>query len=64
VDGIMLRKDRDVGRRGGFREIVWVQFGMMRKWSEALRYQEMWHCCIHKELCWWCVRSQDNIQMV
>jgi len=44
--------------------MVVVQFGMIRKWSEVLRCQTMWRGCIDKMICWWCVRSWDEIRMV
>ena len=45
----MLRKDTDVGRWGGCGEIVAIQFGMIRKWSEVLRRRMMWHGCTDNE---------------
>jgi len=44
--------------------MVAVQFGMIRKWSELLRYRMMWHGCVAKQLCWWFVRSSDKILIV
>ena len=60
----MLWRGGDFGRHRGCGEIVWVQFGMIRKGSEVLLRWEMWHGCIDKESCWWCVRSWDKIGMV
>jgi len=37
---------------------------MTRKWSEVLQRRTMWCNCTDKELCWWCVRLWDEIQMV
>jgi len=37
---------------------------MMRKWSEVLRRRAMWRGCIHKELCWWYVRSWNEIRII
>jgi len=37
---------------------------MIRKWFEVLQRRTMWRDCTDKKLCWWCVRSWDEIQMV
>ena len=36
VEGIVLRKDGDVGRRGESGEMVAVKFSKIEKWSEVL----------------------------
>jgi hypothetical protein len=42
VEGIVLRKGGDGGRRGGSGEMVAVLFRTIRKWSEVLRRRMMW----------------------
>jgi len=64
VEEIVLRKGRDVGRLRGSGEMVLVEFSIIRNWSAVLQCWEMWSGCIEKELCWWCVRSWDNIRIV
>jgi len=61
---VVLRKDTDAGRRRDSWVVVAVYFVMLRKWSEVLRHWVIWHGCVVKELCWWCVRSQLDIRMV
>jgi len=36
VEGIVLWKGREIGRPGGYGEMVWVQVRMIRKWFEVL----------------------------
>jgi hypothetical protein len=45
VEGMVLLKDRDVGRRGGNGRMVAVSFRMIRECSEVLRCQTMWRGC-------------------
>jgi len=49
VEGILLRKDGDVGRRGGSGEKVAVEFSKIKKWSEVLRREVRWRDCYDKE---------------
>jgi len=37
---------------------------MMRKWSEILWRWMRWRGGVDKELCWWCVKSWEDIRMV
>jgi len=48
VEGIVVRRGKEVGRCGGYGEIVWVQLGMIRNWFEVLQRREMWCGCIMK----------------
>ena len=49
VEGIVLRKGGDVGRRGGSGERVAVKLSKIKKWSEVLRRRAMWRGCYDKE---------------
>jgi len=60
----VLRKDRDIGKRGDRGAVVAVQYVVIRNWSEVLRRRVMWHGFVDKEWCWRCVRSQVDIWMV
>jgi len=44
--------------------MVVVYCVIIRKWSEVLQRGVIWHGDIDKELCWWCVRSWEDIQML
>jgi hypothetical protein len=47
----VLRKGRDVKRRGASGEMVAVKFSMISQWTEVLRHQTMWCGCTDKEMC-------------
>jgi hypothetical protein len=49
VEGIVLRKGGDVGRRGRSGEMVAVKFSKIKMWSEVLRRRMMWRGCYDKE---------------
>jgi hypothetical protein len=45
VEGMVLWKDGDVGRRGGSGKMVAVSFNLIREWSEMLLRRTMWRGC-------------------
>jgi len=49
VEGIVLRKGGDVGRRGESGEMVAVYFSKIKKWFEVLRRGTIWRGCYDKE---------------